>query len=116
MPDNAIHIADDTFWFLAAAIKQHLSGRPMDYCGVTKITRREWLSILDEWQGLQYLLQRARIPLDLPVLRQVPKHARRMFVRDFVRNCAGMAKMIGLLEKWLRAELESNDELFIAGL
>jgi hypothetical protein len=116
MPGNAIHVAEDTFRFFEPAIKLNLSGRSLNHWGITKLTHQEWLTILGAWRDLRILLMKAQIPLDLPVLRLVPTHARRIFMRDFARNCRGLAKMIGLLEEWLRDELESNNELFIAGI
>jgi hypothetical protein len=116
MPDNAIHIAEDPFWFLEPAILRHSLYTRSHHYGVAEVSCKEWGRILEEWKELQRLLLKAQIPLDIPVLREAPRYARKAFVRDFRRNCAGLAKMIGLLENWFGAELESNDQVFIAGI
>jgi hypothetical protein len=118
MPEDAIQIAEDSFWFLESGIKSHSAqyARPYAHYGVTDIPRTEWFAILGEWKELQRLLLTAKTPLDLPVLRKGPRYARKAFIRDFRRNCAGLAKMIGMLEEWFRAKLESNDQIFIGGI
>ena len=118
MPDDAIHIAEDAFWFLELGIKKHCAqySRPYAHYGVTEVSREEWSEILREWEGLSVQLEAAKLTPQLEILRVVPKDTRKMFIRDFDRNRRGLSKMIGLLSEWMRAELITGEQISILGI
>jgi hypothetical protein len=117
MPDDAIHIHEDSFWLLEKGIgKRFARYKNYSHYGVTDFSRQEWLVVLDEWEHLRLKLERARLTTDLEELRTIPMYARKLFVRDFSRNCAGLADMIGRVSDWVRAKLSANDHLFVAGI
>jgi hypothetical protein len=91
MPDNAIHIAEDAFWFLEPGIKKHCAqySRPYAHYGVTEVYRQEWSEILREWERLSVDLGTAKLTPHLEILRFIPEDARKIFVRDFDRNRVG---------------------------
>jgi hypothetical protein len=117
MPDNAIHIAEDAFWFLEPGIQKHVPGYAnYGHYGVTQIPREKWLRILDEWEQLRLELDVAQLNADGPVLHFIRKHTSEEFIRDFERNRAGLSMMIANLDRWIREELENTDQMFIAGI
>ncbi len=115
---HTIRVHEDVFWFLEPALKRHSAqySRPYSHWGVTAISREEWGKILDEWEDLARLLETAVIPLELNVLRDVPKYARREFIRSLARNGRKLSRLIGRLAIWIRAELKTHEEVSILGI
>lgn len=115
--DDAIQIAEDSFWFLEPGIRKHCSRYAGDaHWGVTAISRDERLQILAEWEQLRAELATASMTTDLAILRLVMKDTRKLFVRDFMRNRLKLSKMIGELIVWIRMELIGHDHVSILGI
>lgn len=118
MPENAVHIAEDAFWFLEPGIKKHCTPftRPYAHYGVTEIPREEWIGILLEWESLRVNLEAAKLAPDLGILQFIVRDARTRFVRDFDRNKLGLARMIVRLSEWMRSELVLHEQISVLGI
>jgi len=115
--DEAITIREGAFWFLEHAIREKCSGYvEYSHWGRTVIPRREWVAVLSEWQALKSRLQVVPFPFQLAVLRFVPIDDRKMFLRDFARNCRKLVVLIDQLSLWINTELEISEEISILGI
>ena len=90
--------------------------RPYSHYAQTAVSRQEWEKILLEWEDLVENLKAAIIPIELKILREIPRHVRRAFIHSFDRNRRKLGALAGRLVKWIRAELETQPEVSILGI
>ena len=118
MPENAIHVSEDVFWFLEPSIQRHSVqySRPYSHYGVTEVVREEWIEILNEWNSLKINLKSAMLTPQVGILRFIPRDSRTRFVRDFDRNRIGPSRMISRLDDWMRTRLVDHEQVTVIGI
>src|SRR5690349_17257015 len=116
--DQTVRVHEDVFWFFETSIKRHsaMYARPYSHYAQTAVSRQEWEKILREWEDLVENLKTAIIPIELKILREIPRHVRRVFIHSFDRNRRKLGALAGRLVKWIRAELETQPEVSILGI
>lgn len=115
---RAVYVHENAFWLLEPAIIEHSPryARPLSYYGVTAIYQNEWAHILQEWSVVKSAAERANLPIILPELRSIPRDARKLFLRDFKRNCFRFSRMTSILIAWIETQLTEVEEITILGI